>query len=156
MPRLALSLLLALTAVGVSAAVPYAHLRQVGDRVKCQCSSGCSYTVGSCNMLGCHFRGPVLEDIRLGLEDGKPDEEVLEAVYDKYGSETRVEPRNEGFGMVGWFAPFVSLLAGLSVIFWVIRRWRRTTLTSSRADSVPEEVVDRFRSRIEEDLEQLE
>lgn len=156
MPRLALSLLLALTSVGAYAAVPYAHLRQVGDRVKCQCNSACSYTVGSCNMLGCHFREPVLEEIRLGLEEGKTDDEVLEAVYDKYGSETRVEPQNEGFGMVGWFAPFVSLLAGLSGIFWVIRRWRRTTLASSRADSVQEEVVDRYRSRIEEDLEELE
>ena len=156
MSQLALRLLLALTAVAASATVPYAHLRRVGDRVKCQCNSECSYTVGSCNMLGCHFREPVLEDIRLGLEEGKSDNEVLEAVYEKYGNETRVEPENRGFGRVGWFAPFVSLLAGLSLIFWVIRRWHRTTLARSRADSVSEDVVDRYRSRIEDDLEQLE
>lgn len=155
MRRIALSLLLAAAAAG-AADVPYARLREVGDRVKCQCSSGCSYTVGSCNMLGCHFREPVLEDIRAGLEAGEPDEAVLEAVYAKYGSESRVAPRNEGFGRVGWLAPFAALLAGLAVAPWVLRRWHRNARKKPGGNAVPDDVVDRYRSRIEDDLEDLE
>lgn len=152
MQPLALSLLL--SAVATAAAVPYSQLRQVGDRVRCQC--GCSYAVGSCNMLNCHFRDPVLEDIRLGLEEGQSEEEVLDAVYAKYGNETRVEPRNEGFGRVGWIAPFASLLGGLVGVAWIVRRWHRTTLAKSRGADVPAEVVDRYRSQIEGDLGALE
>ena len=147
-------MLLLLAASVAGAAVPYAKLRQVADRVSCQC--GCSYTVGSCNMLNCHFRDPILVEIRTGLEAGRSEEAVLEDVYAKHGSETRVQPRTEGFGMVGWIAPFASLLAGLGFVVWVMRRWRRGTEARSRASEVPEEVVDRYRSQIDEDLEDLE
>lgn len=154
MARLAISLLLALAAAGAQATIPYEKLRQVGDLVTCQCS--CAYTVGSCNMLNCHFRDPVLQDIQAGLEAGQSDEDVLEAVYAKYGSETRVQPPDDGFGLIGWIAPFATLLAGLAVVPWVIRRWRRSSHARSRATGVPDEVVERFRSRIEDDLEELE
>lgn len=154
MAHLAISFLLVLAAAGAQANVPYEKLRQVGDLVTCQCS--CAYTVGSCNMLNCHFSDPVLQDIQAGLEAGQSDEEVLEAVYAKYGSETRVQPPDDGFGLVGWIAPFATLLVGLALVPWVIRRWRRSSRARSRATGVPEEVVERFRSRIEDDLEELE
>ena len=151
----AISLALALAAVPVvHSAVPYAKLREVGERVSCQC--GCSYTVGSCNMLNCHFRDPVLDQIREGLEAGKPAEAVLEEVYARFGSETRVEPKAEGFGMVGWIAPFAAFLFGLAAIPWVLRRWRSSTRATQRGDSVPDEVVDRYRSEIEDDLDALD
>lgn len=154
MAHLAISVLFALAAAGAQAKVPYEKLRQVGDLVTCQCS--CAYTVGSCNMLNCHFRDPVLQDIEAGLNAGQSDEEVLEAVYAKYGSETRVQPPDDGFGLVGWIAPFATLLVGLALVPWVIRRWRRSSRGRSRASGVPEEVVERYRSRIEDDLEELE
>ena len=154
MPRLAISLIILVASSVAGAAVPYAKLRQVADRVSCQC--GCSYTVGSCNMLNCHFRDPVLEQIVTGLEEGTPEEAVLEGVYDKWGPETRVQPRNEGFGMVGWIAPFASLLVGLGLVGLVVRRWRAKTTVRSRASEVPDEVMNRYRARIEEDLAELE
>ena len=156
MRYLVTSLLLVLLSTSAHAEVPYAKLRELGDRVTCQCSGGCSYTVGSCNMLNCHFRDPILQDIQAGLEAGQSEDAVLEAVYVKYGNVTRVEPQNEGFGMVGWIAPFASLLVGLAIIPWVVRRWRGAAISRSRSDSVPEEVVDRYRSQIEEDLDELE
>ncbi len=150
----AISILLLLAGSVASAAVPYAKLRQVAERVSCQC--GCSYTVGSCNMLNCHFRDPILQKISTGLEEGTPEDEVLEAVYEEYGGETRVEPRNEGFGRIGWIAPFASLAFGLAVVIWVMRRWRARTTARSRASEVPDDVMERYRAQIEEDLEELE
>lgn len=154
MAHLVISLTLTLAVIGAQAKVPYAKLRQVGELVSCQCS--CAYTVGSCNMINCHFSEPVLEDIEAGLEAGQSEEEVLEAIYAKYGSETRVEPRNTGFGLVGWIAPFATLLVGLALVPWVIRRWRRSTRARSRGSGVSQDVVDRFSSQIEDDLEELE
>ena len=150
----AISTVLLLMAGTAHAAVPYERLREVGDHVSCQCS--CNYTVGSCNMLNCHFRDPVLDQIEEGLEAGKSDNEVLEEVYAKFGSETRVQPRAEGFGMVGWIAPFAAFLVGLGVVPWVVRRWVSKSGARSRGDSVPDEVVDRYRSEIEDDLKALD
>ena len=147
-----LVLAVALPAYG---AVPYAKVREIGERVACQCGA-CAYTVGSCDMLNCEFSDPVLEQIREGLEAGKSEEAVLEEVYAKYGSETRVEPKAEGFGMVGWIAPFATFLCGLAAIPWILRRWRSNSLGVQRGDSVPDEVVDRYRSQIEDDLEALD
>ncbi len=154
MAQRAISLALALAALGAQAEVPYEKVRQIGDLVSCQCD--CNYTVGSCNMINCHFSDPVLLEIEAGLEAGQSDEEVLESIYAKYGSETRVEPGGRGFGLVGWIAPFASLLLGLALVPWVIRRWRRTTRARSRASAVPQQVVERYRARIEKDLEDLE
>ena len=154
MAHLAISFLLVLAAADAQAKVPYEKLRQVGDLVTCQCS--CNSTVGGCNMLNCQFSEPVLQDIEAGLEAGQSDEEVLEAVYAKYGSETRVQPPDDGFGLLGWIAPFATLLVGLAFVPWVIRRWRRSSCARSRATGVPEDAVERFRSRIEDDLEELE
>ena len=154
MQRQAISLVLLSVAWTASAAVPYERLREVGDHVSCQCS--CNYTVGSCNMLNCHFRDPVLAQIEEGLEAGKSDNDVLEEVYAKYGSETRVQPRAEGFGMVGWIAPFAAFLVGLAVVPWVVRRWVSKPGARSRGESVPDEIVDRYRSEIEDDLEALD
>lgn len=138
----------------VHAAVPYERLREVGDRVACQC--GCRYTVGSCNMIRCHFRDPVLQQIEAGLEAGQSDEDVLEGVYAAFGSETRIEPRDEGFELVGWITPFAALLAGLAAIPWVVRKWASGAPARSRGDSVPAEVVDRYRAEIEDDLEDFD
>ncbi len=144
-------LLVVATAMAAYGAVPYVKLREVGEQVSCQC--GCSYTVGSCNMLNCHFRDPVLRQIEEGLEAGKSEAAVLEEVYATYGSATRVEPRAKGFGMVGWIAPFAALLCGLAAIPWILRRWRANTRADSHGDSVPDEVVDRYGPQIEDDLE---
>ena len=151
---LATSLALAAATAAAGAEVTYPQLRAVGDRVSCQC--GCSYTVGSCNMLNCHFRDPILEQIKTGLEEGRSEDEVLEEVYAKYGSETRVEPRGTGFGMVGWIAPFAAFAAGLGLIPWVVRRWRSDARARSRDSAVPETVVERYSAQIEEGLEDLE
>ncbi len=151
---LATSLALALAAAAAQAAVPYPRLREVGDRVSCQC--GCAYTVGSCNMMNCHFRDPVLQKIGDGLERGLSDEEVLEEVYAEYGSETRVEPRGEGFGIVGWTAPFAAFAAGLLVIPWIVRRWRSNAGARSRGPEVPDAVAERYNAEIERDLDQFE
>ncbi len=150
----AISLLALLLACSAQGAVPYAKLRQVADLVSCQC--GCSYTVGSCNMLNCHFRDPILQQISEGLEAGEPEEAVLEAVYEQYGPETRVQPREDAFGMLGWTAPFALLGVGLAAMVLVVRRWRARTAARSETRQVSDRVLERYRSQIEDDLGKLE
>lgn len=153
MPSLAAALAL-LAAPAALADEMYLKVRKIGDRIECTC--GCSSTIATCNMVGCHVRVPINEEIRAGIEAGRTQEEILEAVYEKYGQEMRVEPRREGFGVVGWAMPFVSLLAGLAAIPFVVRRWRRNAREQAAAKSTPARVVERYSEEIERQLEEME
>lgn len=132
----------------------FLEIREIGDQIECSC--GCSSTVSTCNMMGCHIRVPINEDIEAGLKAGQSQEEILEAVYAKYGDEMRVEPRSEGFGIVGWAMPFVLLLAGFGIIPFVVRRWRTTAQSPTGQQPVSDQVVDKYRDEIERNLEELE
>lgn len=132
----------------------YLEIRAVGDQIECTC--GCSSTVSTCNMMGCHIRVPINEDIEAGLKAGQSQEQILEAVYEKYGNEMRVVPRTEGFGIVGWAMPFVLLLGGFGIIPFVVRRWRKSSHSSAGPQPVSDQVVDKYRDEIERNLEELE
>ncbi len=132
----------------------YLKVRAIGDHIECTC--GCSSTISTCNMVGCHVRVPINEEIEAGIEAGRSPEDILAAVYEKYGQEMRVEPRREGFGIVGWAMPFVSLLAGLAVIPFVVRRWRRNARAQAASEPVPARVVDRYSAEIERQLKEME
>ena len=48
----------------------YQQFREVGDQLKCQCESHCSYTVSGCNMTGCSFRAAMTMEINNDLDKG--------------------------------------------------------------------------------------
>ncbi len=143
-----------LAASAVQADEMYLKVRKIGDHIECTC--GCSSTISTCNMVGCHIRVPINEEIEAGIEAGQPQEEILAAVYEKYGEQMRVEPQREGFGIVGWAMPFVSLLAGLAVIPFVVRRWRLNARARRVSEPVSDRVVDQYRDEIERQLEEME
>jgi len=132
----------------------HARLRAVGEKLKCQCGSGCAYTVGSCNMLNCHFREEVYGQIREDLKAGVQEAAILGKLKKKYGTIILAAPPVEGFGTVGWLMPFLVLGAGLLVVRWVILRWKRARAAAPAA--LPTPAMERFRERMEQDLADLE
>lgn len=128
-------------------------IREIGKSLKCQC--GCAYTVADCNMLYCHFRDPVNQDIREGVEAGLGSPEILSKLYAKYGEYLRTEPVAVGFGAVGWVMPFAALALGLIIAPFVVKRWRQNQLaaeTGAAPAKVDESAVRRFEAQIEKDL----
>jgi cytochrome c-type biogenesis protein CcmH/NrfF len=128
----------------------YVRTRMIGEKLKCQC--GCNYSVGSCNMLNCHFKTPVDEQIRAGLVAGESEETIIAKLKEKYGAVILGAPPAEGFNLVGWVMPFVALLVGLIAVRYLLVRWRRPRPSAA----VPGPVADRFREQIEKDLADLE
>ena len=128
-------------------------VREIGKDLRCQC--GCAYTVADCNMLYCHFRDPVNEDIRAGLDAGLSTPDILSKLYAKYGNVLRTEPVGVGFGAVGWVMPFVALALGLIIAPFVVRRWRANQLAAETAGApakVDQSAVRRYEAQIEKDL----
>ena len=128
------------------------QMREIGKQLKCQC--GCSYTVADCNMLYCHFRDPVNQDIEEGLKAGLDAPEIISKLFAKYGEELRSAPKAEGFGAVGWAMPFVALALGLLAAPFVVRRWRKNQDADEEGGAVEidEATIDAFEKEIERDL----
>ena len=127
----------------------HVRLRAVGEQLKCQC--GCSYTVGSCNMLNCHFRTEVNDQLAQDIQAGASDATLLDKMKQKYGTLILAAPPSEGFNLVGWVMPFVALFLGLIVIRYVLKRWRRPQPATASGPA-----MDKFRDQIEKELADLE
>jgi len=128
-------------------------VREIGKGLKCQC--GCAYTVADCNMLYCHFRDPVNEDLAELVKAGLSDGDILSKIYAKYGDMLRTEPVAVGFGAVGWVMPFAALALGLVIAPFVVKRWKSNQAqaeSGAQSVSVDEDAVRRYEAQIEKDL----
>jgi len=128
------------------------RLRAIGEKLKCQCGTNCAYTVGSCNMLNCHFREEVYGQIRENLNAGANEATILGKLKEKYGTIILAAPPAEGFSVIGWVMPFVALVLGLFAIRFVLLRWRRAPRPLAPAGVQ----MDRFRDQIEKEMADLE
>ena len=134
----------------------YRRVRDIGEKLKCQCPSGCAYTITSCNMMGCSGKAGPTADIKNMVEAGLQPETIIEQMIAKYGSAARTEPRREGFGLLGWAMPFVAVLLGLMAAPVVVWHWRSKQKLATPAKPMSEEELKRYRDRIDKDLARME
>lgn len=135
----------------------YLRMRDVGDKLRCQCEGGCSYTIANCNMLRCSFREKVNPEIRKALEAGIAPEAVVAAMIVKFGPELRTEPLPQGFGLFGWAMPFAALAIGLVIVPFVVRRWKqKQRLAEAERRPIDERVLAQYEAAIERDLAERE
>ena len=103
---------------------------QIGSKIKCMCN-GCDQAAGKCYHVGGAYSGPcdtaktMLKEIDTHIAAGLNDQQVLDAMIKQYGPLAYVEPPKSGFGLVAWLMPILYLLAGLTVVVVVMKRWRK-------------------------------
>lgn len=129
------------------------NVRRVGEMLLCLC--GCGSTVTSCNMQHCHFSDPARVKIRQMVQAGMSDKEILDAFVKENGLKVLVKPPTEGFNLVGWIMPVAGFIAGLGIVWLVIRRFRRPA-TAVAGPAIDDAVLARYQERIDRDLEKLD
>ena len=134
----------------------YKQIREVGEQLKCQCESHCSYTVSGCNMIGCSFRAAATVEISKDIDAGLPTGEIVERMIAKFGSELRNSPRAEGFGLFAWAMPFAALAAGLIAAPFFIKRLKARQVVAAVPAPVDPAVLSQYEQRVEEDLKDLD
>lgn len=87
------------------------------------CTCGCSEILGECNHVGCSSSTEELAMVRDGIESGKSDQQILDAMVAKYGATVLAAPKTQGFDLVAWIAPFAVFLAALLGTILLIRHW---------------------------------
>jgi cytochrome c-type biogenesis protein CcmH len=87
------------------------------------------------------------EQVRVLLEEGKSDDEIVAFLVDRYGDFVRYKPALNANTAVLWFAPMALLVLGIVVVFFVVRAYRRTAVTAG-------ELSEQERARLAELLGQ--
>ena len=149
--------------VAIPEAADEAAFRRVSNRLLCQC--GCNYMVLSCNHLDCPSATYIRKTIKTSLTEGKSEDAIVALFVEQYGERILPEPPKAGFSLLGWFMPYIALLAGLAAVLWVIRQWlwgaRETPALAGEAGGDPllrirelePAVMQKHHARIERDLE---
>jgi len=114
--------------------------RQMGMKIKCMCGS-CDMTAAGCSHPGGAFSGPcgtamaMLKEVDQHIAKGEPDDQILQAFVQQYGTRVYAEPPKSGFSLVAWVMPSVYLVLGTLVVIFVISRWVKRPTPESGSGS---------------------
>ena len=112
----------------------------------------CKNTVGTCDMMGCHYTAPKREQIASMLGKGMSDQSIVDAIVKEVGLKALAEPPQQGFNAMALIMPFVMIAIGLYAIYWFIQRNQRP----APAGTVAVETLDRFHAAAEKELEKFD
>src|SRR5437762_4472302 len=128
------------------------RVHDVASQLKCLICQGES-VADSPSQLAQQMRGV----IRQQLQAGKSEQEVIQYFQASYGDQIVWSPPWQGFSLLAWLVPIGLLLAGIILLFFVLRDWRTPSPGSSTSDDSELENVDEadlaiYRSQLEQEL----
>jgi len=98
-------------------------LESIGDQVMCLC--GCVATLNHCPHRDCATVAAMRPVIAQEIAAGKDETTILQDLAIRYGVQVLAAPPAQGFSLTAWILPSIGLLAGLSFVVAVVRRWRK-------------------------------
>ena len=128
---------------------PDETVSRIADNLMCTC--GCPHIIGHCGDE-CSVAPQLVHEISQLVTAGNTEEEVYKIFEDKYGLRVRAVPKAEGFNLLVWVMPFVGLLAGVVVIFFVINRLKPDD-SNQETEKVHTEIDEKYRKLIDRELE---
>ena len=131
------------------------EVKRIGDRFACQCGN-CNNQVSTCPMLNCHSSTPLREEITGMVKQGMSVDQIVAAFVAKYGKVILAAPPTEGFDLMAWVLPFVMLLLGFLLVYWLMTTWlnRKSVLAPNvkGRGAIPES----YQERIDRELKELD
>lgn len=143
-----IALLCVLAVPMLGAGAPSSRFDALGHKLMCVC--GCGQILLECNHVGCPDSDREINELRNEIATGLPDEGVLNWFVGKYGPTVLAAPLRGGFDLVAWIIPFAVLLAGIGIVVFLIRRWRRRT-PPNNPPTPPPSMDDALRDRIRQE-----
>ena len=128
------------------------RVHDVASQLRCPVCQGES-VADSPSQLSQQMRGV----IRQQLQSGKSEQEVIQYFRTSYGDQIVWLPPWQGFTLLAWLVPIGLLLAGIILLFFVLRDWRALAPASSTADDPEPASVDEvdlafYRAQLEQEL----
>jgi len=128
------------------------RVHDVASQLRCPVCQGES-VADSPSQLSQQMRGV----IRQQLQTGKSEQEVIQYFRSSYGDQIVWSPPWQGFTLLAWLVPMALVLAGIILLFFVLRDWRALAPASSTAADPELASVDEFdlafyRAQLEQEL----
>ncbi len=128
------------------------RVHDVASQLRCPICQGES-VADSPSQLSQQMRGV----IRQQLQSGKSEQEVIQYFRTSYGDQIVWSPPWQGFTLLAWLVPIGLLLAGIILLFFVLRDWRALAPASSTASDAELASVDEvdlafYRVQLEQEL----
>src|SRR5437588_8575250 len=128
------------------------RVHDVASQLRCPICQGES-VADSPSELAQQMRGV----IRQQLQSGKSEQEVIQYFRTSYGDQIVWSPPWQGFTLLAWLAPIGLLLAGIILLFFVLRDWRAlapagSTTNDAELANVDEADLAFYRAKLEQEL----
>ena len=137
-----------------SAQIFSAEVKKVSENFICQCS--CNHQLSGCGMLHCGSANPLRSEIDQKLQAGMTEGQIVDEFVAKYGGVILSAPTGEGFDLVAWTLPVVALLAGMMVLYRVVRAWTRRQPLPASPSGQAEAIPESYRNRMEKELKDFD
>ena len=107
---------------------------------KLQCTCGCTLDIYTCRTTDftCEFSPRLHREVLALGEQGKTDQEIIDAFVAKYGEKVLMAPKAQGFNRAGYVVPGIVIALIGALLTWVIvRRVRRNAPVPAVASAGP-------------------
>jgi len=130
-----------------------ARVDYLGHQMMCVC--GCNEILLECNHVGCTYSSREIDELKQMVAHGDSDKVIYAAFVKEYGPTVLAAPTTTGFNIVAWIMPFVVFGAGLAIVVFVVRTWKRRIAPRPVAGitEAPPEKLGEFRDRARKDTE---
>jgi cytochrome c-type biogenesis protein CcmH len=131
------------------------EVKKVAEDFICQCS--CKHQLNACGMVNCESGVPLQQEIAGYLKEGKTRQQIRDIFVSKYGKEVLSAPTTQGFDLTAWTMPFVMLLLGFVLVYFLIKVWaRRKPALAVLGPGVDPTIPDTYQQQIEKELKDLD
>ena len=101
------------------------RLRALTERLKCNC--GCGEHLGDCSHKQCERKPALRQEIAAAIDQGKTDDQIVDLLAGKYGSEILLAPRFRGFDTMLWIVPAIGACVAVGITVAMQKR-RKTSV----------------------------
>ena len=125
------------------------EMYRIADKLNCPICQG--QRLSECPIQVCQeMRAEIIQR----LQEGQPEEEIIQAFVDRYGKQVLNQPPVEGFNLLAWVIPFVGLAVALIVGAWALRQWlqRRPVTVVEPVESGAGDLPEEYLRRLEEEV----
>jgi cytochrome c-type biogenesis protein CcmH/NrfF len=124
-----------------------ARVDRLGRQVICMC--GCNQVLLECNHLGCPYLSRMKQELTAAVDRGDSDSAIIQFFVQTYGTLVLAAPPNHGFNRVAWLMPSLALLAGITLVIFIVWMWRKRPLRVHASVPAPVrgEELARFREQ---------
>lgn len=123
------------------------------------CTCGCNMVVSACEgAMECSAANKIKTEVLEKLNQGQSKEEIIRYFLNLYGEKILSAPTKKGFNLTAWILPFLAILSGGVVVYFVIKKWFSMGRDREEERSLidREKVDEKYLEKFEEELKNFE